>query len=63
MIDIWGHGSNGLLVNLVYNTHYGMGYTITILTKIGFRFMMNSYSAQVAQLQFEYTHELDKICE
>jgi hypothetical protein len=63
MIDIWGLGSNGLLVNLVYNTHYGMGYNITILTKIGFRFEMNSYSTQVAQLQFEYTHELDKICE
>jgi hypothetical protein len=28
MIDIWGHGSDGLLVNLVYNTHYGMGYHI-----------------------------------
>ena len=40
-----------------------MGYNITILTKIGFRFMLNSYSTQVAQLQFEYTHELDKICE
>jgi hypothetical protein len=36
---------------------------VTILTKIGFWFEMNSYSTQVAQLQFEYTHELDKICE
>jgi hypothetical protein len=24
---------------------------------------MNSYSTQVAQLQFEYTYELDRICE
>jgi hypothetical protein len=43
----------------VYNTHYGRGYTNTILTKS--RFEMNSYSTQVAQLQFEYTYELDKI--
>jgi hypothetical protein len=54
MIYIWGHGSNGSLINMVYNTYYGMGYNITILTKIGFRFEMNSYSTQVAQLQFEY---------
>jgi hypothetical protein len=33
MIDIWGHGSNGLLINMVYNTHYGMGYNNTMLTK------------------------------
>jgi hypothetical protein len=24
---------------------------------------MSSYSTQVAQLQFEYTYELDEICE
>jgi hypothetical protein len=59
MIDIWGHGSNGSLINMVYNTYYGMGYNNTTLTK--FRFEMNSYSTQVARLQFEYTYELDKI--
>jgi hypothetical protein len=58
MIEIWGHGSNGLLINMVYNTYYGMGYINTTLTKS--RFEMNSYSTQVAQLQFEYTYELDK---
>jgi hypothetical protein len=59
MIDIWEHGSIGSLINIVYNTYYGMGYSNTILTKP--RFEMNSYSTQVAQLQFEYTYELDKI--
>jgi hypothetical protein len=59
MIDIWGHGSIGSLINMVYNTYFGMGYNNTILTKS--RFEMNSYSTQVAQLQFEYTYELDKI--
>jgi hypothetical protein len=54
MIDVWGHGSNGSL----YSTYYGMGYNNTTLTKS--RFEMNSYSTQVAQLQFEYTYELDK---
>ena len=43
---------------MVYNTYYGMGYNNTILTKS--RFEMNSYSTQVAQLQFEYIYELDK---
>jgi hypothetical protein len=52
MIDIWGHGSIGSLFNMVYNTYYGMGYNNTTLTKS--RFEMNSYSTQVAQLQFEY---------
>jgi hypothetical protein len=33
MIDVWGHGSNGLSINMVYNTHYGMGYNNTTLTK------------------------------
>jgi hypothetical protein len=58
MIDIWGHGSIGSLINMVYNTYYGMGYNNTTLTKS--RFEMNSYSTQVAQLQFEYIYELDK---
>jgi hypothetical protein len=52
MVDIWGHGSNGSLINMVYNTYYGMGYNNTILTKS--RFEMNSYSTQVAHLLFEY---------
>jgi hypothetical protein len=52
MIGIWGHGSNGSLINIVYSTYYGMGYNNTTLTKS--RFEMNSYSTQVAQLQFEY---------
>jgi hypothetical protein len=52
MIDIWGYGSIGSLINMVYNTYYGMGYNNTILIKS--RFEMNSYSTQVAQLQFEY---------
>jgi hypothetical protein len=43
---------------MVYNTYYGMGYNNTTLTKS--RFEMNSYSTQVAQLQFECTYELDK---
>jgi hypothetical protein len=55
MIDVWGHGSNGSL----YSTYYGMGYNNTTLTKS--RFEMNSYSTQVAQLQFEYIYELGKI--
>jgi hypothetical protein len=59
MIDIWGHSSNGSLINMVYNTYYGMGYNNTILAKS--RFEMNSYSTQVALLQFEYTYELAKI--
>jgi hypothetical protein len=52
MIDIWGHGSYGLLINMVYTTYYGTGYNNTTLTKS--RFEMNSYSTQVAHLQFEY---------
>jgi hypothetical protein len=59
MIDIWGHGSTGSLINMVYNTYYGTGYNNTTLEKS--RFEMNSYSTQVAQLQFEYIYELDKI--
>jgi hypothetical protein len=43
---------------MVYNTYYGTGYNNTTLTKS--RFEMNSYSTQVAQLQFEYIYELDK---
>jgi hypothetical protein len=52
MIDVWGHGSNGSLINMVYDTYYGMGYNNSTL--IWSRFGMNSYSTQVAQLQFEY---------
>jgi hypothetical protein len=52
MIDIWGHGSIGSLINMVHNTYYGTGYNNTTLTKS--RLEMNSYSTQVAQLQFEY---------
>jgi hypothetical protein len=59
MIDIRGHGSNGSSINMVYNTYYGMGYNSSTLIKS--RFEMNSYSTQVAQLQFEYLYELDKI--
>jgi hypothetical protein len=33
MIDIWGHGSKGSLIIMVYNTHYGMGYNCTTLPK------------------------------
>jgi hypothetical protein len=59
MIDIRGYGSIGSLINMVYNTYYGMGYNNTTL--IESRFEMNSYSTQVVQLQFEYTYELGKI--
>jgi hypothetical protein len=59
MIDIWGHGSNGSLINMVYKTYYGTGYNNSTLIKS--RFEVNSYSTQVEQLQFEYIHELDKI--
>jgi hypothetical protein len=52
MIDVWGHGSNGSWINMVYNTYYGMGYNNSTL--IESRFEANSYSTQVAQLQFEY---------
>jgi hypothetical protein len=41
MIDNWGHGSIGSLINMVYNTYYGMGYNNITLTKS--RFEMNSY--------------------
>jgi hypothetical protein len=59
MIDIGGHGSNGSLINMVYNTYYGMDYNNSTLIEP--KFEMNSYSTQVAQLQFEYIYELDKI--
>jgi hypothetical protein len=59
MIDIGGHGSTGSLINMVCNTYYGTGYNNSTL--IESRFEMNSYSTQVAQLQFEYIYELDKI--
>jgi hypothetical protein len=59
MIDVWGHGSIGSLINMVHNTYYGSGYNNTTLIKS--RFGMNSYSTQVAQLQFEYLYELDEI--
>jgi hypothetical protein len=52
MVDVWGHGSNGLWINMVYNTYYGTGYNNSTL--IESRFETNSYSTQVAQLQFEY---------
>jgi hypothetical protein len=42
MIDNWGYGSIGSLINMVHNTYYGMGYSNTTLTKS--RFEMNSYS-------------------
>jgi hypothetical protein len=58
-IDIGGHGSNGSLNNMVYNTYYGMDYNNSTLIEP--KFEMNSYSTQVAQLQFEYIYELDKI--
>jgi hypothetical protein len=37
---------------MVYNAYYGMGYNNSILIEP--KFEMNSYSTQVAQLQFEY---------
>jgi hypothetical protein len=51
-IDIGGHGSNGSLINMVYNTYYGMDYNNSTLIEP--KFGMNSYSTQVAQLHFEY---------
>jgi hypothetical protein len=44
---------------MVYNTYYGMDYNNSTLIEP--KFEMNSYSTQVAQLQFEYIYELDKI--
>jgi hypothetical protein len=44
---------------MVYNTYYGTGYNNSTLIEP--KFEMNSYSTQVAQLQFEYIYELDKI--
>jgi hypothetical protein len=58
MIDIWEHSSNGSLINMVYNTHYGMGYNNSTL--IESRFEINSYPTQVAHLLFEYIYELTK---
>jgi hypothetical protein len=58
MVDIWGYGSNGSLINMAYNTYYGMGYINSTL--IEFRLEMNSYSTQVAHLLFEYIYELTK---
>jgi hypothetical protein len=60
MIDIGGHGLTGSWINMVYNTYYGMGYNNTTLTKS--RFEINSYSTQVAQVQFECIYELGEIC-
>jgi hypothetical protein len=51
-IDIGGHGSNGSLINMVYNSYYGTGYNNSTLIEP--KFEMNSYFTQVAQLQFEY---------
>jgi hypothetical protein len=50
MIDIWGHGSNGSLINMVYNTYYGMGYNNTTL--IESRFEMNSYFYSSSTIAF-----------
>jgi hypothetical protein len=36
------------------NTYIGMGYNQHHIIRIGFRFEVNSYSTQVAQLQLEY---------
>jgi hypothetical protein len=44
---------------MVYNTYYGTDYNNSAL--IESRFGMNSYSTQVAQLQFEYIYELNKV--
>jgi hypothetical protein len=43
---------NGSLINMVYNTYYGMGYNSSTL--IWSRLGKKSYPTQVAQLQFEY---------
>jgi hypothetical protein len=45
---------------MVYNTYYGTGYNNSTLIEP--KFEINSYSTQVAHLQFEYIYELDKIC-
>jgi hypothetical protein len=60
MIDIWGHGSIGSLIKMVHNIYYGTRYNISTLIEP--KFEMNSYSTQVAQLQFGYIYEVDKIC-
>jgi hypothetical protein len=52
MVDIWGHGSNGSLINMAYNAYYGTGYNDSTLIKSWFE--MNSYSTQIAHLLFEY---------
>jgi hypothetical protein len=60
MIDIWGYGSNGLLINMVYNTHYGMGYNNTTLTKEDLdEFIFYSSSTIAIRVQYES----DKVCE
>jgi hypothetical protein len=59
MVDVWGHGSNGSLIRMVYNTYYGMGYNSSTLIRS--RLGKKSYPTQVAQLQFEYIYELDKV--
>jgi hypothetical protein len=59
MTDIRGQGSNGSLIIMVYNIYNGTGYNSSTLIEPEFE--MNSYSTQVAQLQFEYIYELDKI--
>jgi hypothetical protein len=41
--------------------YYGVGDINTTLARIESLIEMNSYSTQVAQLQFEYIYELDKI--
>jgi hypothetical protein len=45
---------------MVYNTYYGIGYNNSTLIEP--KLEMNSYSTRVAQLQFEYIYEVDKIC-
>jgi hypothetical protein len=46
MIDVWGHGSNGSLINMVYNTYYGMGYNNSTLieSRFGDEFIFYSSS-------------------
>jgi hypothetical protein len=61
MIDIWGYGSNGLLINMVYNTHYGMGYNNTTLTKEDLdEFLFYSSSTIAIRV---YIYESGKVCE
>jgi hypothetical protein len=44
-IDIGGHGSNGSLINMVYNSYYGTGYNNSTLIEPKFEMNVMLYQS------------------